>query len=81
MRELQLKDVKAKLSHVLDEAIAGEPTVITRHGKKEGVVLSYDEYEKLKKVPSLGWLLANSPLEDGDLPERKPARALKQSTF
>jgi antitoxin Phd len=81
MKELQLKDAKAHLSHVLDEAIAGEPTIITRHGKKEGVLLSYSEYERLKRVPSLGWLLTNSPLEEEDLPERKPARALKKEAF
>ena len=80
MKEIQLKDAKATLSHVLDEAIAGEPAVITRHGKKEGVLISYSEYERLSRVPSLGWLLTNSPLEEGDLPERrKPARALRKN--
>ncbi|HVW56635.1 MAG TPA: type II toxin-antitoxin system Phd/YefM family antitoxin [Rhizobiaceae bacterium] len=81
MKELQLKHAKANLSRVLDEAMGGEPIVITRHGKKEGVLISYGEYERLNRVPSLGWLLANSPLEEGDLPERKPARALRKSAF
>lgn len=81
MNELQLKDAKAKLSRVLDEAIAGRPAIITRHGKKEGVIISYSEYEKLKRVPSLGWLLTNSPLEEGDLAERSPARALGRDAF
>ena len=80
MKEIQLKEAKATLSHVLDEAIAGEPAVITRHGKKEGVLISYSEYERLSRVPSLGWLLVNSPLEESDLPERrKPARALRKN--
>jgi prevent-host-death family protein len=81
VKELQLKDAKANLSRVLDDATEGEPTVITRHGKKEGVLISYGEYERLKRVPSLGWLLANSPLEGDDLPERRPARALRKSAF
>lgn len=81
MKELQLKDAKANLSRVLDDATEGEPTVITRHGKKEGVLISYGEYERLKRVPSLGWLLANSPLEGDDLPERRSARALRKSAF
>ena len=82
MKEIQLKDAKATLSHVLDEAIAGEPAVITRHGRREGVIISYNEYERLSRVPSFGWLLANSPLEEGDLPERrKPARALRTNDF
>lgn len=83
MKEIQLKDAKASLSHVVDEAVAGEPFVITRHGKREVVVLSYGDYERLSRIPSLGWLLANSPLEQGDLPEgvRRSARALRESRF
>jgi antitoxin Phd len=81
MREIQLKDAKATLSHVLDEVVAGEPAIITRHGKREGVLISYSEFERLSRVPSLGWLLTNSPLEKGDLPDRRPARALRESEF
>lgn len=82
MREIQLKDAKATLSAVLDDALAGEPAVITRHGRREGVILSYSEYERLSRVPSLGWLLANSPIEEGDLPERrKQARVLRGDPF
>ncbi|WP_164757009.1 type II toxin-antitoxin system Phd/YefM family antitoxin, partial [Mesorhizobium sp. M7A.F.Ca.CA.001.06.1.1] len=46
MKEIQLKDVKATFSHVVDEAVAGTPTVVTRHGKREAVVISYSEYER-----------------------------------
>jgi antitoxin Phd len=77
MKEIQLKDAKATLSHVLDEAVAGKPAIITRHGKREGVIIGYDEFERLSRKPSLGWLLTNSPLEEGDLSKRKPARSLR----
>ena len=33
MREIQLRDAKASLSAVVDEAVRGEPAIITRHGK------------------------------------------------
>jgi len=62
MKEIQLKEAKAKFSHVVDEAVAGEAAIITRHGKKEAVIISYSEYERLSRVPSFGWFLANSPL-------------------
>jgi len=81
MKEIQLKDAKATLSQVLDDAVAGKPVIVTRHGKREGVILGYEEYEKLSRKPSLGWLLANAPLEPGDLPERKAARALRDKSF
>ena len=77
LKEVQLKDAKAMLSHVLDEAVAGKPAIITRHGKREGVIISYSEFERLSRKPALGWLLTNSPLEEGDLPKRKPARSLR----
>jgi antitoxin Phd len=78
MKEIQLRDAKATFSHVVDDAVAGEPAIITRHGKKEAVIISYSEYERLSRVPSLGWLLTNSPLTKGDLPERKPAKAFRK---
>jgi antitoxin Phd len=70
MREIQLKDAKATLSAVVDDALHGEQFVITRHGKKQAVVAAW---ERLSKVPSFGRLLASSPLEEGDLPDRDPS--------
>lgn len=81
MKEIQLRDAKATLSQVLDDAVAGEPQIITRHGKREGVILGYAEFERLSRVPKLGWLLTNSPLEEGDLAERKPARLSGRDRF
>jgi len=76
MREIQLKDAKAKLSSVVDEAVAGEPAVITRHGRKEAVILSFEEYQRLANVPSFGKLLASFPGDANDIPprSRKPMR-------
>jgi prevent-host-death family protein len=70
MREIQLRDAKASLSAVVDDALRGEPAIITRHGKKEAVVLSFKEWERLSQVPSFGRLLMAAPIEPGDLPER-----------
>lgn len=76
MREIQLKDAKATLSAVVDEAVRGAPSVITRHGRKDAVILSFEEYERLARAPSFGRLLAAFPGEAGDLPERskEPSR-------
>jgi antitoxin Phd len=70
MREIQLRDAKASLSAVVDEAMRGEPAVITRHGKRQAVVVSYEEWERLSTVPSFGRLLMAAPLTAGDLPSR-----------
>jgi antitoxin Phd len=73
MRKIQLKDAKARLSAVVDQATRGKPSVITRHGKPEAVVLGFDDWERLSRVPSFGRLLMSAPLEPADLPDRDQA--------
>ena len=75
MRKVQLKDAKANLSAVVDEATRGKPSLITRHGKPQAVVLGFAEWERLSRVPSFGRLLMSAPLEPEDLPERSRAPA------
>ena len=70
MYELQLREAKATLSAVVDDAKQGRPSVITRHGKREAVVVSFEEWERLSAVPSFGWLLAHSPADPADVAER-----------
>jgi prevent-host-death family protein len=77
MREIQLRDAKASLSAVVDEAMRGEPAVITRHGKRQAVVVSYEEWERLSAVPSFGRLLMSAPLAADDLPVRNSSRLRK----
>jgi prevent-host-death family protein len=77
MREIQLRDAKAGLSAVIDDAMRGEPALITRHGKPQAVVLGFQEWERLSQVPSFGRLLMAAPITPDDLPERDqtPSRA------
>lgn len=70
MREIQLRDAKASLSAVVDEAMRGKPAIITRHGKRQAVVVSYEEWERLSTIPSFGRLLMAAPLSAGDLSGR-----------
>jgi antitoxin Phd len=70
MREIQLRDAKASLSAVVDEVVQGKPAIITRHGKREVVVVSYAEWERLSHVPTFGRLLMAAPLTNDDLPRR-----------
>ena len=73
MREIQLRHAKATLSAVVDDAIRGEPAVITRHGKPQAVIVGYEEWERLSRVPSFGRLLMSAPMEEDDLPVRDDA--------
>jgi antitoxin Phd len=70
MREIQLREAKAKLSSVLDEARRGEPSIITRHGRPEAVIISFEDWTSLSHIPSFARLLISAPLDHGDLPDR-----------
>ncbi|MEQ1864923.1 MAG: type II toxin-antitoxin system Phd/YefM family antitoxin [Micropepsaceae bacterium] len=73
MREIQLRDAKANLSAVVDKAVEGEASVITRHGKPQAVILGFKEWERLSHVPSFGRLLMSAPAAIEDLADRDPS--------
>jgi prevent-host-death family protein len=50
MHEIQLRDAKATLSAVVDQVRRGEPSIITRHGRPEAVVLGFEEWQRLSQV-------------------------------
>jgi prevent-host-death family protein len=73
VREIQLRDARASLSAVVNEAMQGKPVIITRHGRRQAVILSYEEWERLSTVPSFGRLLMAAAWSAGDLPSREGA--------
>ncbi len=66
MREIQLRAAKATLSAVVDDAVRGVPSVITRHGRPEAVLVGFAEWQRLANVPSFGRLLMSAPLDADD---------------
>lgn len=78
MHKIQLRDAKARLSAVVDDAVRGKPAIITRRGNPEAVVLSFQEWQRLSNVPSFGRLLMSAPIEPGDIPprSRRPFRTV-----
>jgi antitoxin Phd len=80
MKELQLREAKSTLSAVVEAAQRGEPTTITKHGRPAAVVISHEEWTRLKrKLPSFADLLLAVPqLAEEDLPERRPARIVRE---
>ena len=74
MRKIQLKEAKSKLSAVVDEATRGRPSVITRHGKSEAVLLGFADWQRLANVPSFGRLLMSAPVAPADVPGRNRTR-------
>jgi prevent-host-death family protein len=78
LREIQLKDAKARLSAVVNDAQGGEEFVITRHGHKTAVVVSWERWRRVSDIPSFGRLLTAAPLEPADLVERD-GRAIREA--
>jgi antitoxin Phd len=47
--EWQLQEAKNKFSEVVNRAQSSGPQAITKHGKKTAVVLSFQNYQRIKK--------------------------------
>lgn len=64
----QIQDAKNKLSEVIARALKQGPQLITKHGEKTVVVISYAEYEKLRKSQGkISDFFQTSPLAGIDL--------------
>ncbi|HZD57789.1 MAG TPA: type II toxin-antitoxin system Phd/YefM family antitoxin [Anaerolineales bacterium] len=64
----QLQDAKNRFSEVVNRALAEGPQIVTRRGEEVAVVLSTDEYNRLKKSKSsLREFFRESPLVGVDL--------------
>ena len=70
MQLVQLREAKARLSAIVENAALGESAVITRRGKPRAVIIGINEWNRLRNIPTFGRLLAASGLEDGDIPPR-----------
>ncbi len=59
----QLQEAKNKFSQVVDEALVKGPQVVTRRGEEVVVIISTEEYDRLKKSQSsLTEFFRQSPL-------------------
>jgi prevent-host-death family protein len=59
----QIQDAKNKLSEVIQRALTQGPQVITKHGEKTVVVISYAEYKKFtQSQSSFSEFFRSSPL-------------------
>ena len=69
MTEWSLQDAKNRFSAVVNAALAGEPQQVTRRGEPVVVILSTDEYERMRRLekanaPTFTELLLQIPQDD-----------------
>jgi prevent-host-death family protein len=63
MKTVQVREAKASLSALIEAAEAGQPTMITRHGKPAAVMVPLADAERLypQDRPSFGDFLLTFP--------------------
>ncbi len=71
MRNWTWNDAKDRFDEVMDAAIEGAPQTVTRRGEPAVVVISAEEYERLRHLdkanaPSFADLLLAMPQDDGE---------------
>ena len=63
MPDWQLQEAKARFSELMRGVATTGPQTITVRGRRAAVILSADDYDRLKRSkPSLGEFLRTSPL-------------------
>ena len=80
MSKWQLQDAKARFSELIEETLEKGPQVVTRRGIDTAVVVSIDEWKKLKDEKRATWkdvLLGEGPRFEIPFPKRGKARSRK----
>jgi len=81
MKQMQLRDAKARLSEVVEQAVGGEPTTITRHGTPVAMVIPFDKGEQIypaEPKKTLGQLLLEYPggIDFDEIRDHTPPREI-----
>jgi prevent-host-death family protein len=77
MKTWKITDARARIAEVVDAAINNGPQRIERRERDGVVVVSEAIWARLAaEYPTFADLILNAPLDDVDLPSRRPARVL-----
>jgi prevent-host-death family protein len=84
MTKWQLQEAKARFSELIDETLEKGPQVVTRRGIDTAVVVSIDEWRKLKDEKRLTWkdvLLGEGSRFEIPLPKRGMVKSRRTTVF
>lgn len=77
MRSWSISEARARISEVFDAALTGGPQRIERRDQDAVVVIPEAIWDTIVgNYSDIADLVLNAPLEDGDVPPRRPARVL-----
>ena len=78
MKTYPINEARADFSNLVERALAGEPSRVTRYGKEAVVIVSEEEWRaRTRSAPTLGHLLARYA-EAGLLADDMTARPWKE---
>ncbi len=81
MKEWQLQDAKAQLSKLVTDS-QKEPQIISRHGKRECVIVSFKKYkELLGEEENIVSFFKNSPFYDVEIDFSRDTSLLRGVKF
>lgn len=84
MTKWQLQDAKARFSELIDETLKKGPQIVTRRGIDTAVVMSVEEWSRLKEDKRPTWkdiLLGEGPRFELSLPKRGRVKSRKPPEF
>jgi hypothetical protein len=82
MRSWSITEARARISDVFDAALTAGPQRIERRDSEPVVVVAESDWKRLvTEYRSVADLVLNAPIEEGDLPERRPARTIAGESF
>ncbi len=80
MTKWQLQDAKSRFSELIDDTLEKGPQVVTRRGIETAVIVSIEEWRKLKNEKQQTWkdlLLGAGPHFTLSLPKRGKTKSRK----
>jgi antitoxin Phd len=84
MTRWQLQDAKSRFSELIDDTLEKGPQVVTRRGVDTAVVVSIEEWRKLKDEARVTWkevLLGEGPRFEIPLPKRSKGKSRRAPVF
>jgi len=84
MAKWQLQDAKSRFSQLIDETLEKGPQVVTRRGIDTAVIVSIEEWQKLKDKKRTNWkdvLLGEGPRFSIPLRKRGKTRSRRAPVF
>lgn len=84
MAKWQLQEAKSRFSELIDDTLEKGPQVVTRRGVDTAVIVSVEEWQKLKDEKRPTWkdiLLGEGPRFDIPIPKRRAIKSRKPLVF